>query len=285
MKIKYFFQVLAFLIFSPMVSQEMSSPKLIAEVEGLAHCESVVYDSKRDLYYVSVMADRKEGDGKIATVSTNGVIKDLNFVTGLNNPKGIALKGNSLYVSDEVVLLEIDMDSGEILNEFKGYGAKSLNDVAVDKKGNVFVSDMGNSSIYKLDTKGNFKEWLKSSELQTPNGLLAVNKDLYVAGWASDATKGSDEPKGGFIKLSTTGKEVVKLTNELGNLDGIQKFDDNSFLVSAWNSGEIYKISKEGKVELVMKAQRSVGDILYIPEKKVLALPMNIQNKLMIYEY
>jgi len=75
------------------------------------------------------------------------------------------------------------------------------------------------------------------------------------------------------------------LTKELGNLDGIQKYDDDSFLVSAWNSGDIYKISKAGDVKSILKVEKSVGDILYVREKNMLALPMNFQNKLMIYSY
>lgn len=282
----YFLAITCFIFsISGTCQEKNSAPKLIAEVEGLAHCESVAYDAQRDLFYVSVMADKTEGDGKIATVSPHGSIKDANFITGLNNPKGIAIKGDKLYVSDEVVLVEIDLDKAEIINKFRGYGAKSLNDVTIDGQGNVYVSDMGNSSIYRLDKEGNFKEWFKSSHLQTPNGLLAVGDDLYVAGWASDAIKDSDTPMGGFMKMSTSEQEVINITSELGNLDGIQKFDGNSFLVSAWNSGDIFKITKSGEVEKIMKAEKSVGDILYLPSKKLLALPMNFQNKLLIYEY
>ena len=266
-------------------SQEIPKPELIAEVEGLAHCESVAFDASRNNLYVSVMGEREGADGKIAIVSPEGKIKDLNFVSGLNNPKGIALTDDKLYVSDVTFLYEIALENGEILNKFTGENSKSLNDVAIDQDGNVYVSDMGNSAIYKLDTDGNFNIWFNSSELQTPNGLLIDGDDLYIAGWASDATKESDAPKGGFMKMLTLTEPVEKITSELGNLDGIQKFDKDSFLVSDWNSGNIYKISKSGKVETIMQAERSVGDILYVPEKNILALPMNIQNKLLLYKY
>lgn len=277
--------ITCFLLHFSMNSQNQTEPELIAEVEGLAHCESVAFDAGRNNFYVSVMGEREGADGKIAIVSPEGKIKDLNFVTGLNNPKGIALKDNKLYVSDVTFLYEIDLENGEILNKFTGENSKSLNDVAIDKEGNVYVSDMGNSAIYKLDTEGNFKLWFRSSELQTPNGLLIDEGDLYIAGWASDATKESDSPKGGFMKIVKLGDQVEKVTSELGNLDGIQKFDENSFLVSAWDSGNIYKITKSGNVEIIMQAEKSVGDILYVPEKNILALPMNIQNKLLIYKY
>lgn len=283
---RFFSVFIVFLFFNyTSNSQNQAKPELIAEVEGLAHCESVAFDASRNNLYVSVMGEREGADGKIAIVSPEGKIKDLNFVSGLNNPKGIALTDDKLYVSDVTFLYEIDLENGEILNKFTGENSKSLNDVAIDQGGNVYVSDMGNSAIYKLDTDGNFNIWFNSSELQTPNGLLIDGDDLYIAGWASDATKESDAPKGGFMKMLNLEEPVEKITSELGNLDGIQKFDKDSFLVSDWNSGNIYKISKSGKVETIMQAERSVGDILYVPEKNMLALPMNIQNKLLIYKY
>tara|TARA_B100000929_G_C15500901_1_gene417393 strand:+ start:1021 stop:1878 length:858 start_codon:yes stop_codon:yes gene_type:complete len=281
---KYILFIFLFLQFS-VFAQEKPEPKLIAEVEGLAHPESIVYDETRDNLYVSVMADKEEGDGSIAIVSPEGQIKNAEFVTGLNNPKGIALYENKLYVSDVTFLYEIDLDSGKILNKYTGENARSLNDVALDQEGNVYVSDMGNSSIYKLDSEGNFKEWLSTSELQTPNGLLFDEADLYIAGWASDATKDSENPMGGFMKIANSSDTIEKLTEELGNLDGIQKYDDDSFLVSDWNSGNIYRISKAGEVKPILKVEKSVGDILYVPQKNMLALPMNFQNKLMIYSY
>lgn len=284
---KYILKILCllFISFSGVLIAQTPAPKLMMEVEGLPHCESVVYDSSRNVYYVSVMADAVEGDGSIAKVKADGSIEDLKFVDRLNDPKGLAIKGDRLYVSDGSFLVEIDLKNGQVTNRFRGYNAKSLNDVAIDEKGYVYVSDMGNNSIYRLDKEGNFKEWFHSENLQTPNGLLAVGDDLYVAGWAIAETENSDDPKGGFMKLTHTGNEVVKITEELGNLDGIQKYDENSFLVSSWNTGEIFKISKDGKVDLVMKAERSVGDILYLPKKNILALPMNIQNRVLFYKY
>lgn len=181
--------------------------------------------------------------------------------------------------------MQIDLKNAQVINRFRGYNAKSLNDVAIDEKGYVYVSDMGSNAIFMLDKEGNFKEWYRSQELQTPNGLLDEGNDLYVAGWVSTRTKDSDDPKGGLMKFNKTTQEVVRITEDLGNLDGIQKYDKDSFLVSSWNTGEIFKISKNGEVELVMKAERSVGDILYLPKKNILALPMNIQNSLLFYRY
>ncbi len=260
-------------------------PELISEIHGLAHCESVAYEAQEKVLYVSVMADKIEGDGKISKLSLDGVILDPDFITGLNDPKGIAINGKKLFVSNNTSLLEIDLEKGEITQEYTSEEARSLNDVTIDKDGNVFVSDMGSNSIFKLDEKGEFKKWLSSEELQTPNGLLAVNDILYVAGWASQASKETGNNAGGFMELDVNNKQIKTLTKDLGNLDGIQVFDEDSFLVSEWGSGTIFRIFKNGDVEKILDTGKSVGDILYLKEEKLLFLPMNIQNKLMIYRY
>jgi DNA-binding beta-propeller fold protein YncE len=50
-----------------------------------------------------------------------------------------------------------------------------FNDVALDNHGNIYVSDTGTNTIYKLDTnlKNNtsLQVWLQSPELNSPNGL------------------------------------------------------------------------------------------------------------------
>lgn len=259
--------------------------KLIKETVNLAHCESVIYDSKRKLLYVSVQAGAVDADGSIAIVSLDGKVLNPNFITALNNPKGLALLGNKLYVSDVTKLIEINVDNGSIVNKYKGKGAKFLNDVTIDNQGNVYVSDMHNSSIYKLDKNKQFKKWLESPELENPNGLLAIGNTLYIASWGNytDENPGKSPP-GRFLKLNIADKKITPITTKaLGHLDGLQVYDENSFLISAWLEGAVYHTTKEGVSTELIDTEQSVGDILYIAKKSLLVLPMNKQNKLMFY--
>jgi hypothetical protein len=52
------------------------------------------------------------------------------------------------------------------------------------------------------------------------------------------------------------------------NLDGIQVFDDNHFLVSDWRKVAIMKISKSGDVTFLHEVEPSLGDLLYLRIKK-----------------
>jgi hypothetical protein len=70
--------------------------------------ESVIYEPNEDVLFVSNIdgaPDRKDKQGAISKVSPlNGSIIELNWVTGLDAPKGMAITNNTnntlLYVSD-----------------------------------------------------------------------------------------------------------------------------------------------------------------------------------------
>jgi len=259
---------------------------LRSETPNLPHAESVVYDPKSNLLYVSVQGEQEPGDGSIATLKLDGSLKNIAFAKGLNNPKGIAIIGNRLYVSDVTELVQIDLENGNILNKFSAGDEQFLNDVAIDKSGNVYVSDMGSSSIYKLGLDGNFEKWLSSPDLENPNGLLVVGNTLYVAAWGlPDANDTQAITQGRFLKVDLKTKNIEKVTSQpQGNLDGLQVYDNQHFLISDWRKGNIYKASKSGEMELFFASQVSVGDILYIQDQKILALPLNRQNTVQIFE-
>ncbi|AXG71252.1 hypothetical protein KORDIASMS9_03509 [Kordia sp. SMS9] len=262
-------------------------PKLIHEVNGLTHCESVVYDSKRNVLYASLIGNRENGDGSIAKISLDGKVIDTMFVKGLNDPKGIAITNDKLYVSDVTVLVEADLETGKVLKTHTTEGTQFLNDVNVASDGTVYVSDTANSTIFALKKDGTFSAWLQSDALEHPNGLLQVKTNMYVAAWGNMVgPEGKQKQSGNLLKVDMATKEITKVSKDtLGNLDGVQIYDTEKLIISAWKTGKIMTINNKGDVKDILTVGRSVGDILYIPEKKLLALPMNIQSQLLIYEF
>lgn len=266
-------------------SEEINKLVKISETNNLPAAESVVLDKEKNILYVSCQAGDVPGDGSIARLTIEGEIIDTFFVSGLNNPKGIAILGDRLYVGDLLELVEIDRETGKVLAKYTDEKIQFLNDVTVDNAGNIYVSDMFISSIYMLDTAKNFTEWFSSPDMDNPNGLLAIGDEIYLAGWGkfTDGNPG-EAPQGRFQKINIETKQITPITTQnVGNLDGIQVIDENSFFVSDWKGGKVFKIYKDGKTIEVLDVEQGSGDILYLVDKDLLIIPMKKQNQLLFY--
>lgn len=260
--------------------------RFLRETTDLLSIESVIYDAKMNILYASLQNVKNAPDGTIAMLTLDGAVKNLNFTTGLIDPKGMAIFDNRLYVSDILDLVEIDLNTGKILNKYTAKNVRYFNDVTVDNSGNVYVSDMHASSIYKLDTNKNLTEWIASPELESPNGLLAVGDEMIIGGWGY-FTDGQSllAPQGNLLKMNMNTKKITKITPQpLGNLDGIQVYDKNSYIVSDWKEGKVFKVYTDGTSEELLDTERGAADMIILSDKKLLILPLNKQNKLVFYE-
>ncbi len=135
-------------------SAHAADPELVWTVEGLEKPESVFYDAKRDVIYVSNVSGGmmdKNGSGFIAMISPDGKMVTRQWVTGLDAPKGMTMHGDTLYVSDIDRLVAIDVESGEIAGDWSAENAQFLNDLAVDGEGRIYVSDLLTNTIHILD--------------------------------------------------------------------------------------------------------------------------------------
>lgn len=272
-------QLLLFLLLAISITSfaqnSMSQP--FKKLQGLSHPESIVYDKEMEVFYVSNMAGKEDNDGFISKISKAGEIQDTLWVKNLNDPKGLLVQEDRVFVTDVTSLVEIDRKTGKILNRKKVENAKSLNDIAADHEGNLFISDLAGNVIYKMDTSGRIIEWLKDVKLERPNGLLISGNHLFVASW------GKEEP-GNFLKVNTRTKEIQQVTTSgIGNLDGIQEVKPNSFYISDWGSGNIFHIDSNGTMKKVVESAKSSGDILFLKDTGELVIPMNHQNALWWY--
>lgn len=267
---------------TPTTTPEKSQPKwqLVQTVNDLPQPESVVFSKSQNAFFVSNQNQAEEGF--ISKLNADGSIADKHWVKGLVNPKGIEIVDNTLYVSDETVLVEIDINKAEIVKKHKGEAAKFLNDVASDSNGNIYVSDMMTSAIYKLDTKGNFTNWLQSENLENPNGLLVKNNDLYLACWGKNLdTNTFSSDAGNVLKINLSDKKVTTVSETpIGNLDGLQAYK-NGFIISDWINGNIYNF-KNGKATEIFKTKKGSGDIAIVNDN--IYIPMALENEVLVYK-
>ncbi len=259
------------------VTPKLPKATFLTETLELTHCESAVYDSQHNRIYASLIGNNEKGDGSVVTISTDGKLINSQYITGLNDPKGIAITEDKLYVSDVTELVEANRSTGEIIKKYTLETIQFLNDVAIAPDGSVYVSDTRTSEVYKLDSEGNFTRWLADAALDNPNGLLIQGDTMYVASWGGS-------PDGGRVsKIDMNTQVITPISEVIGNLDGIRPYDKDHLIISDWRSGKTHLINFEGATQEVVQVGQSVGDIAYIKEKNLLLLPMNKQSRLLFY--
>ncbi len=256
------------------------------QLEGLSNPESAVYDARNSLIYVSNVngaADGKDGNGFISVVTPDGMLVELNWVSGLDAPKGMAIYHDRLYVSDIDRLVEIDIGRGAVHQAYTAPGAKFLNDVTIAADGRVFVSDMVTNRIHVLE-EGEFQVWLEDAALQNPNGLHAERNQIVVGAWGVMGEGFATEVPGHMKAVSLRDKSIRSLGDgaAIGNLDGVEPVGLD-FYVTDWMAGKLYRIDRYGRARLLLTLQQGMADHEYMPLQGLIILPMMLDNTLLAY--
>jgi DNA-binding beta-propeller fold protein YncE len=274
--------------------------KLWETLNDLKNPESVAYAPKQNVLFVSNVdgkPDQKDQKGFISKVSpSNGSIIELNWITGLNAPKGIAISNNNgkLYVSDITDLVEIDIDNGKIIKRFKAPGSAFLNDVVSDNQGNIYVTDTITNTIYKLDTnvkdnKTSLQAWLQSPQLNGPNGLhVDNNKNRLIVASLGDMSK----PGAGIKVVDLKNKTISSLGKEgtsspFGGLDGIESdATETHYYVTDNPAGKVYTVNADGTGygTLIDLHTQGAADLGIIPSQSTIIIPLMQDNKLVAYK-
>jgi len=237
--------------------------------------ESVLFDAGNKVLYETNIDGTDpwgaDGKGSVGKVGLDGKIIKVDWVSGLNAPKGMGLYKGKLYVADLGNLVVIDVKDGKIDKTIAVTGAQGLNDVTVDKKGVVYVSDSKTKQVFKVE---NGKSELFLDNLKGPNGVLARGDDFYLL----DA--------GGAYKLEKD-KTLTKLADGMeGGTDGIENVTGNDFLVSCW-AGAIWYVNADGTKEKLYdgrEEKKNTADIGFDPKTKTVYVPTFWRNSVVAYE-
>jgi len=236
--------------------------------------ESVLYDGVDHILFFSNIGgapDGKNGKGSIGKLGLDGKIIKLEWVSGLNGPKGLGKFNNTLYAADVDELVVIDIPSSKVTKRIPVEGAQFLNDVTVDSKGVVYVSDTKTGKVHRVEDG---KVSTYAEDIKGANGVLAVGTDLYVLG------------SGNLWKISAD-KKTTKIAEGMDeSTDGVEKVKDNEFLVSCWN-GIIYYVKGDGSKEtlLDMRSEKiNTADIGYDANNRIVYVPTFFKKSVAAYE-
>lgn len=235
--------------------------------------ESTLYDPASNTIYVSNIQghhSEKDGKGFIAKMNPDGTISELNWVTGLNAPKGMALMNGRLYVTDIDELVAIDVQTRKIVNRYPAPGAKFLNDAATDGQ-KVYFSDSQTGKVHVLE---NGKVNTLAEGFEGINGL-AFNEagQLFVLDGK------------GLRKYNMEDKSIQPVNEAVTGGDGLVIIDDSTYIASRWK-GEIYLI-KNGKEHLLLDTQAdesNTADIDYIRDQNLVLVPTFGKSRVVAYK-
>ncbi|MBE8721387.1 SMP-30/gluconolactonase/LRE family protein [Sphingobacterium pedocola] len=254
-------------------AQQKALDKIWESKDQLPVPESVLFVPEKNELYVSLIDGEgatKDGKGGLAILNLDGSLKQADWITGLNAPKGLALYRDLLYIADISSVVVVDVVTGNIVNEIEIAESTFLNDVTVDDNGVVYVSDTRQNKIFQI--KGS-RYTLYMDNVPSVNGLKFVNDNLYaLAGpelWKIDANKN---------------KTVLATGFEKGG-DGLEPVGNGDFLVTCW-AGLIYYVRADGSFQKMLDVQGNMNtaDLGYNPKEQILYIPTFNSNSVVAYK-
>jgi hypothetical protein len=268
--------------------------EIVVSDVGFAHPESVLYDSVADVYLVSnIDGDpaKRDDNGFISRLGTDGKIQQLKWIEGtpadtsftLSAPKGMAIRGDTLYVADINCVKRFVRTTGKPAGEICIEGATFLNDVATDANGTLYVTDTGlepdqtaagTDAVYRFTADGKqLEKVIEGSMLGGPNGIAFRGQDGYVVSLVS----------GEIYQIGPNANRKLILPGDgKRQLDGIVFTRDGAYLFSSWGAKAVYRVGESGETAKVLDDVESPADIGYDGKRNRVLVPLLQKNEVRI---
>jgi sugar lactone lactonase YvrE len=259
------------------VKQVKPNQLAMHKISGLKMPESVVQAKDGKIYVSEINGFGQDGDGQI-TVIENGQARIL--VKGLDDPKGLAIIGQSLYVADNKRVLKVDL-TGAKQAQVQVFAAATafpemplfLNDLEPDIAGNLYVSDSGDlkgvgGAIYKINPQGKVTLVINSQQdarILAPNGLLMDD--------SGDVLMEVDFVSGILYSYNMKTKVLNDVAEGFGGGDGLVHHSNGSMFVSDWKNGRVFSVNLAGEVKEIKSGYQAAADIALTKDEKTLMVP------------
>ncbi|TWT19083.1 hypothetical protein FQY83_11990 [Luteimonas marina] len=267
-------------------------PEPMWETGGFSAPESVVFDRARERFYVSNMGSRGEGatpgDGFISLLDADGKVLEREWITGLENPKGLALANGRLYVGDDDALVEIDLEAARIAARHRpDDGPGEFNDCTADADGNVYVFSRRLDTVFRL-SDGRFEPWAKVDTDITgkPNGLRAEAGRLLMGSWVVPGADGGEDRLGHLSTVDFADRSVGRIgTAPIGHIDGIEPDGRGGYTITDWTRGEVLRVSADGVATPLLTLSKGAADHLYLVDERLLVVPQLLDDVVRAYRW
>lgn len=265
---------------------------------GFLGPESVRYDSAQDVYFVSNIngeALAKDNNGFISRVRPDGAVEVLKFVEGgrggvtLNAPKGLALRGDTLWVADIDVVRAFNAQTGVPLDSVKldSLRAVFLNDIAIAPNGAIYVTDTGirfddvgnvlhpgPDRIFRIGPDRKVTVAVRGDTLGRPNGITldAVGRRFVIAQYGGKAV----------MAWKPGDKAPTVIARGVGGFDGVEIIA-GKIVVSSWTDSSITRFDSTQGTKIITGVP-SPADIGYDAKRNRLLVPILTGNRVEIWQ-
>ncbi len=231
------------------------------QVTGLRNPSGFIVDPATDSYFISNengQPTERDNNGFITKLNDQGRILQLKFIEGgvngvtLHAPKGLAIIGRTLYVSDIDQVRRFHADTGRPLGELdlSSVPVDFLTGLATDGHSTLYIADAGADAILKVDTRRSSTPTVlvKDPVLAGPYGL-AVNPAtgaLVVVSWNT----------GKILEVTQEGTVKVLFANSFfsgrfGNLTGVDFDASGNMYVSDFSQGKVIRIDPNFRFQTI----------------------------------
>ena len=250
----------------------------VISIDGIVHPESAFTTRDGRIFISEIGGVGKKSDGRILEVFTNGDKKVI--ASGLNDPKGLLVEGNTIYVTDVDEIKKVSFD-GKVSSWIgpKDFPRKIsfLNDLTIDRNTIIYVSDSGEvvngerrgGAVYRISSTGKVSLLVDSANdpnIQAPNGLLAFQRGFLMV---------ADFTTGVLSRVRLRNFSVEKMAEGFGGGDGLA-FSGTKLYISDWRGGKIWSIDLTAPGQnpmLFRKGFTNPADIDVTSDGKFLVVP------------
>lgn len=271
------------------------APVRVQAVGGFDVPESVKWDARQDVYFVSNIngsPGEKDNNGAISRLTPGQPVPERTFIAGgkngvtLHAPKGLALIGDTLWVTDIDVVRAFNAGTGAPIATVTVPGAVFLNDVVAAPDGSLYVSDTGirftasgmehpgPDRIFRIGADRQVSVALEGHMLSGPNGVAwdGANQRLIVAPFAGTS----------LLAWRPADPGPTVIDSGPGQFDGVEVIG-TAIWVSSWADSSVYRF-RGGKGERIITGVPSPADIGYDAKRNRLLVPIFTEGRVEVWQ-
>lgn len=271
----------------------------VAFTSGLKQPESVLHDADQDVYFVSNIhgpSAAKDGRGFISRVRPDGTIESHEWVTGgkgdltLNAPKGMAITGDTLWVTDIDVVRGFNRRSGAPVGtiDLAPHGAVFLNDLVAAPNGALYVTDTqirpddrgnmmhpGPDRLFRIGPDRVATIALSTDRFMRPNGIALDQRAerFLIVSFGGDTIFGW-KPGSGNLETLAAGP---------GQFDGIEITDEGRVFITSQSTSSLWELEGDRLIEVIVNLP-GAADLGYDAKRRRLLVPLTGSNRVEMYE-